>query len=286
LHAAPLYVGELLNDIVYRDLHTMIMTSATLSIAGNFDYIRHRLGLPDAKGLIVGSPFDYARSTLLYLPDDIVEPERPNYQKQVQQAILELCRATGGRALCLFTSHNQLRQTWQAVRSGLEEAGIQVLAQGIDGSPRQLLRTFRANPKSVILGSASFWEGVDVVGEALSVLAIARLPFAVPTDPLVAARSETFDDPFNEYSVPQSVLRFKQGFGRLIRSKTDRGIVVVLDKRVQSKAYGSKFLKSLPACTQRVGPVANLAVAAKAWLHSAPTPGQPGHRFSYDGKVE
>ncbi|MCL4535102.1 MAG: exonuclease domain-containing protein [Bacteroidetes bacterium] len=266
LHIAPLHVGELLNDSLFRDRHTLVLTSATLSTAGRFDYIRGRLGLPDATDLLVGSPFDYVRSTLLYLPEDIAEPERPYYQKHVQQAVTELCRATQGRTLCLFTSHSQLRQTWQAVRPALEEAGIQVLAQGIDGSARQLLRTFRANPRSVILGSASFWEGVDVVGDALSVLVIARLPFAVPTDPLIAARSETFDEPFSQYSVPQSILRFKQGFGRLIRSKADRGVVVVLDKRIQTKSYGSSFLRSLPTCTTRTGPLAGLASAAKDWL--------------------
>ncbi len=267
LHSAPLYVGDMLNDFLFHSRRTLVLTSATLSTAGKFDYIRGRLGLPDADDLLVGSPFDYVRSTLLYLPEDIAEPERPYYQKHVQQAITDLCRASQGRALCLFTSHSQLRQTWQGVRGPLEDAGIQVLAQGIDGSARQLLRAFRANPRSVILGSASFWEGVDVVGDALSVLIIARLPFAVPTDPLVAARSETFDEPFSQYSVPQSILRFKQGFGRLIRSQTDRGVVVVLDKRVQSKSYGSSFLRSLPACTLRTGPLAGLPAAAKDWLN-------------------
>jgi Rad3-related DNA helicase len=133
-------------------------------------------------------------------------------------------------------------------------------------SRRQLLRTFRSNPRTVLLGSASFWEGVDVVGEALSVLVIAKLPFSVPTDPVFAARSETFEDPFNQYGLPQTVLKFKQGFGRLIRSRSDRGIVVILDRRLQTKSYGQAFLRSLPQCTVRRSPSAELPALARQWL--------------------
>lgn len=141
-----------------------------------------------------------------------------------------------------------------------------MLAHGLDGSTRQLLQTFKTSSRTVLLGTSSFWEGVDVVGDALSVLVITRLPFAVPTDPVIAARSEQFDDPFNQYSVPQSILKFKQGFGRLIRSKTDRGVAVVLDKRIVSRSYGRLFLRSLPPCTTRQGLIRSLPADAVKWL--------------------
>src|SRR5438552_4412637 len=141
-----------------------------------------------------------------------------------------------------------------------------VLGHNIDGSRRQLLERFKSNPHSVLLGTSSFWEGIDVVGDALSVLVIAKLPFAVPTDPVFAARSEGFEDPFNQYSVPQAILKFKQGFGRLIRSRNDRGVVAVLDRRVLSKRYGQAFLNSLPECTVKEGPTANLGSEVALWL--------------------
>jgi Rad3-related DNA helicase len=151
----------------------------------------------------------------------------------------------------------------------LTEAGVTVLSQGGGGSRHQLLETFKASNRTILLGTRSFWEGVDVIGPALSALVLVRLPFAVPTDPIVAARSETFDDPFYNYQVPDAILRFRQGFGRLIRSKTDRGIVVVLDKRVQSKGYGKLFLESLPECTIHKGPLMNLPAAAREWVDKA-----------------
>jgi DNA polymerase-3 subunit epsilon/ATP-dependent DNA helicase DinG len=259
-------VGETLKQYLFADKEAVVLTSATLATADSFSYIQRQLGLEDASYLLLGSPFDYASSTLLCIPEDTPEPEKPFYQHHIQQAIVELCRASKGRALCLFTSHSQLRQTWQGIRLPLEQEGILVLRHGLDGSPRQLLRQFRNNPDTVLLGTASFWEGVDVVGEALSVLVITRLPFSVPTDPIFAARSETFDDPFNDYSLPNAILRFRQGFGRLIRSNKDRGIVVILDRRVISRAYGLEFLRSLPTCMLQRGPLHSLVKQASHWL--------------------
>ena len=186
----------------------------------------------------MGSPFDYLNSTLLYLPTDIPEPGKPFYQKMVEKTLIDLCRATEGQALLLFTSYSQLYATYRAIGRELEKEGIVVYGQSLDGSRRQILEGFRATPKAVLMGTRSFWEGVDVVGPALSCLVIARLPFSVPSDPVFAARAETFEDPFSQYAVPETILRFRQGFGRLIRSKDDRGVVVVLDKRVTSKFYG------------------------------------------------
>jgi DNA polymerase-3 subunit epsilon/ATP-dependent DNA helicase DinG len=218
--------------------------------------------------LLVGSPFDYKANALIYLPSDLPEPSTPNYQKSLEQTLIALCKATEGRALVLLTSHSAVRTTYYAIGRPLEESGISVLGHGIDGTPRQLVDRFKNAQRAVLIGTASLWEGIDVVGEALSVLVIGRLPFSVPSDPIFAARSEVFENAFSEYAVPQSVIRFKQGFGRLIRSKTDRGVVVVLDQRITSKSYGASFLKSLPACTVRKGPAADLPVAAKEWLEA------------------
>lgn len=267
LHAAPLHVGELLQKQLFDKKKAVILTSATLSTGGTFDYVRERLGLTEVRETLVGSPFDYQSAALLYVPTDIPEPGQPYHQKAVESALIALCQATEGRALVLFTSYSQLRTTYKAIMSPLEAAGIAVLGQRLDGSRRHLLETFKSGQRTVLLGTSSFWEGIDVVGEALSVLVIVRLPFTVPSDPIFAARSETFEyDAFNQYAVPQAVLRFKQGFGRLIRSRTDRGVVVIMDRRLLTKRYGQMFLQSLPDCTRRQGPVSRLPAIALDWL--------------------
>lgn len=272
LHSAPLHVGPLLEQNLFFKLETLVLTSATLRTANSFNYIRERLELGDAEQLAVDSPFDYASSTLLCLPTDIPEPGQPQYQNIVSKATADLCLATEGRALILFTSHSQLRATYRAITRPLEEANIVVYGQGLDGSRRQLLERFKGNPRSVLLGTRSFWEGIDVVGPALSCLVIVRLPFSVPTDPVFAARSRSFEDPFGQYAVPEAVLRFRQGFGRLIRSCTDRGVVVVLDRRVLSKSYGASFLDSLPSCTVCRGPIRELPAKAARWIERSQIP--------------
>jgi ATP-dependent DNA helicase DinG len=266
LHAAPLHVGPLVQKHLFMPKECVILTSATLRTEGEFDFIRERLSAWEAEEAAVGSPFDYVSSTLLYLPTDIPEPYESYYQRTVEQALVDLCRATRGRTLALFTSYSQLRNTSQAIARPLAEEEIVVYTQGGGSSRAQLLENFRTTPRSVLLGTRSFWEGIDVVGEALSCLVIARLPFSVPSDPVFAARSETFDEPFTQYALPEAILRLRQGFGRLIRSKTDRGVVVILDKRVQTKSYGRAFLDSLPACTVQRGPLAALPTAAARWI--------------------
>lgn len=268
LSAAPLSVADVLRTNLFDAKTATILTSATLSVGGNFAFIRERIGLDHAEELTLDSPFDYTRQALLYIPQDIPEPNQNGYQRALEQAIIDLARATGGRMLVLFTATNALRQTYRAIQEPLEDAGIAVLGQGIDGSRRSLLERFREFPGTVLLGTSSFWEGVDVVGDALSVLVIAKLPFSVPTDPIFAARSEQFDDPFSQYAVPQSILRFKQGFGRLIRSKEDRGVVAVLDRRLLTKKYGQTFLESLPHTTVRSGPLQRLPDLARRFLAS------------------
>ncbi|HHX65920.1 MAG TPA: DEAD/DEAH box helicase family protein [Chloroflexi bacterium] len=266
LHSAPLHVGPLMAERFFMEKDCVILTSATLRTGGSFHFLKNRLQIEEPAEVALESPFDYKTSVLLYVPKDIPEPNQPYYQKTVQQALIDLCRATQGRTLILFTSNSQLQTTYRGIQPALEQDEIVVFGQGLDGSRRQLLDSFRNTPRAVLLGTRSFWEGIDVVGNALSCLVITRLPFAVPTDPVYSARAETFEDPFNEYYLPEAILRFRQGFGRLIRSRDDYGVVVVLDKRILTKAYGKTILRSLPGCTARQGPLESLPAVAQRWL--------------------
>lgn len=271
LHVAPLHVGSLVQEHLFHKKRSVIMTSATLRVAGSFDFIRERLHAWEANELALGSPFDFASSTLFYLVDDIAEPCQPNqpghqtYQRALETGLVALVQAMQGRTMVLFTSYRQLRTTARAVTGRLAEAGITVLEQGSGASRRQLLENFKTS-KAVLLGTRSFWEGVDIPGEALSCLAIVRLPFGVPTDPIYAARAEQFDNPFFDYFVPEAVLRFLQGFGRLIRTRSDRGVVAVFDRRLLTKSYGPAFLDSLPGPTMRQGSLMALPAAAAQWM--------------------
>ena len=244
----------------------LILTSATLRTANSFDYMRDRLGAVDVEELALESPFDFRSAALVYLPTDMPEPNQDAYQGEVEQAILQLALAAEGRLMVLFTSYAQLTKTADVLRPHLEEAGFTLFVQGEGGSRQQLLAAFRQTQRAVLLGTRSFWEGVDVQGEALSALIITRLPFAVPTDPIVSARSETFDSPFFQYSVPEAILHLRQGFGRLIRSSKDRGVCVLLDRRLTSKSYGRMFLESLPDATIQRGPLADMPRVTRAWL--------------------
>ena len=267
LHAALLKVGPLVEEYLWHAKDSVIMTSATLQTGDSFDFIRGRLNADEAEGLALGSPFDYETNTLLYLINDIPEPaERQAYQRAIERGLLELCRATEGRTLVLFTSHAQLRETSNAISDALLRDGIEVYDQSAGSNRSQLLESFRNTDKAVLLGTRSYWEGVDVPGDALSILCIVRLPFTVPSDPIFAARSELFESPFMDYAVPEATLRFRQGFGRLIRRKDDRGVVVIFDRRVLSKRYGKLFLDSLPQCTVKQGSLADLPQAASDWL--------------------
>lgn len=269
LSSAPLSVAETLKTSLFGPRASAVLTSATLSTEGHFDYISGRVGLEDARTLRLGSPFDYRASTLVLAPSDVPEPDQPGYAAAVQSALIDAVTASEGRALVLFTSHAALRTAYGGIKRALEDQQILVLGQGLDGAPKQLLATLRDSPRVVVLGAASFWEGVDVTGDALSLLVIVRLPFPVPTDPVFQARSELFDTPFEQYALPQAVLRFKQGFGRLIRRKSDRGVMIVLDRRLRSRRYGESFVRSLPDCTLRDLPMRDLAGEVTAWLGRA-----------------
>ncbi|MEW6094569.1 MAG: helicase C-terminal domain-containing protein [Chloroflexota bacterium] len=266
LNAAPVRIGPLVEKYLWHEKRSVILTSATITTRGEFGYMRNVLSADEADELALGSPFDYQNAALLYIANDIAEPHTHEYQQQVDRALINLCIASGGRTLVLFTSYAQLKRTARAVTGPLAQLDIVVYEQGEGASANTLLESFKSTDRAVLLGTRSFWEGVDVPGEALSVLVIVKLPFAVPTDPLVAARSETYEDPFNEYHLPEAVLRFRQGFGRLIRTQSDRGVVAILDRRVLTKAYGRAFVESLPECTRRISSLAELPKAAAKWL--------------------
>lgn len=268
LNIAPLHIGNLMEKYLWHEKSSIVLTSATLTTHGEFDYLRGRLNADEADELMVGSPFDFENSAMLYLPTDMPEPSQGQaYQRAVEQTLISLSKATGGRLLALFTSYAQLKKTSQRIGPILSEADIQVFEQGEGASANTLLETFRDTDRAVLLGTRAFWEGVDIPGDSLSVLVIVKLPFAVPSDPIVAARSETFDDSFSEYSIPEAILTFRQGFGRLIRTQFDRGVVVVLDRRVSSKRYGRLFIESLPTCQTVMGALHDLPHKAASWLN-------------------
>lgn len=266
LNRAPISVAESLGELLFSQKRTVVLTSATLTTAGSFDYFLQQVGLDSARTVTVGSPFDFRSSTLVCIARDVPEPRHPGHQKAIEEAILRLARATGGRLMALFTSYSQLKQTTRSLSRPLEEENILLYSQSEGGSRNQLLEGFKSADRAVLLGTRSFWEGVDVPGDALQCLVMAKLPFMVPDDPIVAARSEQYADPFNQYLLPEAILTFRQGFGRLIRTQTDRGAFVVLDSRVRTKAYGGSFLRSLPDCTFIEGTMDSIPEKVVLWL--------------------
>ncbi len=266
LNAAPLRVGPLVQKHLWYEKASVIMASATMTTHGEFQYIRNTLSAEDVDTVALGSPFDYESSTLLYVANDIPEPNVHGYQQVLDKTIIATAKATGGRMLVLFTSYAALKKTAQAITGPLAREDIFVYEQGEGASPNALLESFKSTERAVLLGTRSFWEGVDVPGDSLSVVLITKLPFDVPSDPIIAARSELYEDSFHEYYLPESILKFRQGFGRLIRTASDRGIVAILDRRVLTKQYGRLFLESLPPCTARQGVAAGLAKMAGQWL--------------------
>ncbi len=248
LRASPIDVSGLLQDKLFDSVSTVVLTSATLSTGGSFAFIKDRLGLQQAKGLIAESTFDYQSQALLYLPSGMPDPRSPQWQAAAAAEVIRIVRATEGRAFVLSTSVAGMQSLYDQAWTQLD---YPCLVQG-SASKSQLLKTFRETPNAVLFATSSFWQGVDVRGEQLSCVIIDKLPFAVPTDPIVAARQRYIEEnegsSFFEYSVPQAVIALKQGLGRLIRSTTDRGILAVLDPRLRTKSYGRTFLQSLPQC--------------------------------------
>ncbi len=245
LYVAPEHVGSLVRRALVERHRSVVMTSATLAVAGSLDFALERLGIRDVAGtLVLGSSFDHRERSVLLVPTDVSYPNDPSFASDVATTVEEIVRAIGGRTLVLFTSHAQLREV-AVLLEPVEDEGIAVLAQGLGGSRRALVERFKEGG-AVLLGTQSFWEGVDLPGDLLRCVVIAKLPFAVPDDPLVAGRSERYDDPFREFQVPQAALRLRQGFGRLLRTRSDRGAVVLMDRRVVERDYGPIFISSLP----------------------------------------
>jgi ATP-dependent DNA helicase DinG len=246
LQATPIEVGQILRECLWSKLETSALTSATLAVGGGFDYIRQRLGLDHARELIVASHFDYESQVILYVPPDLPDPRTPQFAGEAAGVIRRLLEITRGRAFVLFTSYAQMNEIYERLLGQLD---FPMLKQG-DAPKSALLEEFRLTPHAVLFGTYSFWQGVDVQGEQLSCVIIDRLPFAVPSDPVVAARVKAIDagggNAFFEYQVPSAVITLKQGFGRLIRSLHDRGLLALLDNRILKKQYGRVFVESLP----------------------------------------
>ena len=266
LHCAPLGVDRFLAEMLFDQKKSVVLTSATLSSQGNCEFLRQRFGVAETTPeLVVGSPFDYQRAALLMIPDDMPQPNADRYIESVSRVVTDLGYSLEGHTMALFTSYAALRAVAHQVRNRLSPQGVRVLAQGMDGSPQQLIRRFADNPNSVLLGTSSFWEGVDLPEGLCKALVLTRLPFQVPSDPIVKARSDQYGDAFNQYSIPQAVLRFRQGIGRLIRRKTDRGAIVVLDRRITGRNYGQAFLRSIPPCSLKPSNLASVGDLAAEW---------------------
>jgi ATP-dependent DNA helicase DinG len=248
LRASPIDVSGLLQDKLFEKVPTVILTSATLSSAGNFNFIRERLGLDQAEEMIAESIFDFEHQAVLYLPQQMPDPRSPQWARAAAAEVVKIVNATEGRAFVLSTSLSGMNELFERVAP---EIDYPCFVQG-SASKGALLKKFRSTPNAILFATASFWQGVDVRGEQLSCVIIDKLPFAVPSDPVVAARQRYIEDQggssFYEYSVPQAIIRLKQGLGRLIRSTTDRGVLAVLDPRLRTKMYGRTFLQSLPPC--------------------------------------
>jgi ATP-dependent DNA helicase DinG len=246
LQATPIDVGPILRECLWSKLDCAVLTSATLAVGGGFDYIRKRLGMEHAREAVLPSHFDYPSQAVLYVPPDLPDPRTPQFTAQAAGRIRKLLEITRGRAFVLFTSYAQMNDVYQRL---LEELEFPMLRQG-DAPKTALLEEFRLTPNAVLFATSSFWQGVDVQGDQLSCVIIDRLPFAVPSDPVVAARVKAIDaeggNAFFQYQVPAAVITLKQGFGRLIRSLHDRGLLVLLDNRILKKQYGRTFVESLP----------------------------------------
>ncbi|MCK4417451.1 MAG: hypothetical protein KAV99_04730, partial [Candidatus Latescibacteria bacterium] len=294
--SAPLNIAELLASKLYSSLRAVVFTSATLTVPsettaeqGDFSYFAERVGISltdqaRVRSLALGSPFDYNRQALVCIPSSFPSPKSSDFQKAIEELTGELLQKVKRRTLVLFTSYRMLNQTYEGLNEFANMEGMSLLGQGLDGSRSNIVAQFVEYPGAMLLGTESFWEGVDLPGEALEVLLIVKFPFAVPTEPIVAAHIERLGkmgiNSFLHYSLPEAVIKFRQGFGRLIRSKTDRGVIVILDTRALVKKYGKVFLDSLPTEVRAFDSVQGMVETIQGWFQDScqpalQTPPQP-----------
>ncbi|MCD6308480.1 MAG: hypothetical protein J7M24_05740, partial [Candidatus Latescibacteria bacterium] len=273
--SAPLDVAEKLAAGLYDHMETVVMTSATLTVARDFSYIRERLGLnldmrDRVREFIAASPFDYDRQSRIIVPTYLPSPKNRDYIDTINETLFALARETRRGMLVLFTSRSHLNRSYHELSDSFMHSALTLMAQGIDGSRNLLLRKFREETGSVLFGTDSFWEGVDVPGKALEIVVIVRLPFAVPTEPIVQAQMEEIEraggNPFLEFSVPEAAIRLRQGAGRLIRHRNDRGIVVVLDNRIITARYGGIFRRCLPGRMVKTASIGQFVETVHAWF--------------------
>jgi Rad3-related DNA helicase len=275
IQSAPLDIAEKLSVGLYDHMETVVMASATLTVARDFSYISKRLGLDldsreRVREFIATSPFDYPRQAAVIVPSFLPSPKHEKFIEQTNDVLYRIATEIGRGMLVLFTSRGHLHRSYHELKDPLTRKGLTLMGQGIDGSRNLLVRRFREDKRSILFGTDSFWEGVDVPGSALEIVVIMKLPFAVPADPVVQAQLEEVEraggNPFMDYSVPEAAIRLRQGAGRLIRHRGDRGIVVVLDNRIVTARYGETFKRCLPGTFIKTDSTDNLIKSMSAWF--------------------
>ncbi len=270
LNGAPLDVAAELRSRLFSQNRAHILTGATVSEAGSFDRVQTTLGFDADETMSIGSPFDFKKAALILVPEDIPQPNTPGYNEAVTNAVHDIVSATNGRTLALFTANSALNSARDALFNRFRNTDTEVFGQGRDGPASRVMQLLNDSENAVALGAMSLWEGIDLQDSSINSLVMTRLPFPVPRDPIHEARSENLENPFNGYFVPEAITKFRQGFGRLIRSRDDRGVFVVLDRRIISKSYGRLFQRSIPQGTVRRVTLGTLASYVEKWLAGEP----------------